>query len=124
MEDQVMLDGGSPPDNAPPEASATAEVRPEVKALYEAFTQAAVAQTVTNTTAAKASIFMLADALANMGGVQRVSQEQFNEIVGELLTYLEQMAMNLSHDISGIVEHILNPMTDEEVELAIADVAT
>lgn len=108
MTEETQLDATETP-------AATAEVSEAIKALYEVFVQGAVAHTATNTTVAQAAILMLSDALANMAGAYKLPQDQFNEVVGEMLHYFEQVAMNLSHDVAGVVESLINPPPEQQV---------
>ena len=72
-------------------------------ALYTGFVNASVAQLVSNTQVAQASIMMLTDALTSMAAATELEREAYEEIAGEVISYLNTVAMNLSHDIAAAV---------------------
>lgn len=76
----------------------------ELAALYTGFVNAAVTNLVSNTQVAQASIMMLTDALTNMSKASELPREAYEEIAGEVISYLQTVAMNLSHDIADAVE--------------------
>lgn len=75
----------------------------DVKKLYASFVTACVEQRVMNTVVAQASIAMLTDALANMSNASLLAQETYSDIMGEATQYLQNVAMDLSHDIADAV---------------------
>lgn len=115
MSDQTEVNGVEAPEQAP------TAVDESTSALYMRFQAAALELQVKNSNVADACIMLLAEALGNMTEVASLSQDDYNVVMGSVMTSLRNIAVGMSHEIATVVAEIKSGNEDNGEVVATAE---